>query len=771
MKFTKVEWVIREGVQAFNSTQIREAKLSEDGTSVYLYAVPYREDVRALGGPVLEFSLSSPQEDIIRVRAWHFKGILTKYPAFELNDAKIKLGFSDEKGEICVRSGRSELRISRSPCSFSFWFDGKKVTQIGDRYGVPMLGYMQTNDGPFMRAQLQLGVGEKVYGLGERFTPFVKNGQVVEIWNEDGGTCTEISYKNIPFYLTNRGYGVFVNDSGPVSFEVCSEEVMRVQFSVPGQSLDFMFVGGGEMREVLKNYTLLTGRPALPPAWTFGLWLTSSFTTSYDEKTVNEFVDGMRQRDIPLSVFHIDCYWMRENEWCGFEWDKATFPDVSAFLSRLKEKGVHICVWINPYIGQKSPTFDEAVKGGYLLKDRSGNIWQTDLWQAGMGIVDFTNPAAVEWYKGKLRALMAQGVDAFKTDFGERIPENCVYSDGSDPVRMHNFYPYLYNKAVFEVLEEGRGKNEACLFARSATVGGQKFPVHWGGDCNSTLSSMYESLRGGLSLCLSGFGFWSHDIGGFEGDAPAYVYKRWLAFGLLSTHSRLHGSTCYRVPWLFGEEAVDVCRKFAKLKNTLMPYLFSEAVETHETGLPSMRAMVLEFPGDLTAEDCDRQYMLGDSLLVAPVFTEEGEADVYLPEGLWTNYFTGEQVRGGCWRHEKHDFFSLPFYVRENTILPVGREERKTVYDYGKECVLKIYALRGRAERKVYDASANLALHVLAERKGKRIRIAFAEGDARPEIVLIGVREIASAEGAAWQETEEGICLRPEGDKAEIVLR
>ncbi len=770
MKFTKGEWVIREGVKIFNCNQIREARISEDGTSVYLYAVPYKEDIRGLGGPIQEMTISSPQKDILRIRTCHFKGILTKFPSFELSDEKFPLSCSEKAGIIFIRSGDTELRIEKSPCSFVFYYKGKKITQIGNRYGSPVLSYSETSEGPFMRGQLDVAVGEKIYGLGERFTPFVKNGQVVEIWNEDGGTCTEISYKNIPFYVTNRGYGVFVNDSGPVSFEVCSEEVMRVQFSVPGECLDFMIIGGGEMREVLKNYARLTGKPALPPAWTFGLWLTSSFTTSYDEDTVNSFVDGMKQRNIPLSVFHIDCFWMKENEWCGFEWDKAVFPDAVAFLKNLKAKGIHICVWINPYIGQKSPAFDEAVREGYLLKDKKGNIWQTDLWQAGMGIVDFTNPAAVEWYKSKLRGLLAQGVDAFKTDFGERIPVDCVYFDGSDPLRMHNYYSYLYNKAVFEVLEAERGKNEACLFARSATVGGQRFPVHWGGDSNSTLPSMYESLRGGLSLCLSGFGFWSHDIGGFEGDAPAGVYKRWLAFGLLSTHSRLHGSTRYRVPWLFGEEAVEVCRKFAKLKNTLMPYLFANAVKTHESGLPSMRAMVLEFPGDLAAEDCDRQYMLGEALLVAPVFSEEGTVDVYLPKGRWTNYFTGEEVSGGGWRREQHGFLTLPLYVRENTILPVGKEENETVYDYGKNIVLKIYALSEKAECEIYDACAKKVLSVTAEKKENRVTICFDGDFSSVEILMAGIGFITELKNGKFRDTAEGIVIKPSGAETEFKL-
>ena len=229
----------------------------------------------------------------------------------------------------------------------------------------------------------------------------------------------------------------------------------------------------------------------------------------------------MAQRDIPLSVFHFDCYWMKENEWCVFEWDKDVFPDVEGMLARMHENGLKICVWINPYLGQKSAAFDEAAEKGYLLKKPNGDIWQSDLWQAGLGVVDFTNPDAVEWHKNHLRRLMKQGVDCFKTDFGERIPTDVVYYDGSDPEWMHNYYAYLYNKVVFEVIQEVKGEKEACVFARSATVGGQKYPVHWGGDCDSTYVSMSESLRGGLSLCLSGFGFWSHDIGGFEGTAPA----------------------------------------------------------------------------------------------------------------------------------------------------------------------------------------------------------------------------------------------------------
>ncbi len=725
VKFNLGEWRMKPGMVTYNCEQIRDVRVSADKTEVFLFSVPYRKEERSMDGPTQELTISSPQPDMLRLRSVHFKGDRKKYPEFALDDRHCPLDIREEDEVLTIGSGDIRLVIrKKAPCTFTYYYGDRKLTSIGNRYGSSMLSYIDTPEGPYMRCQLQVDVGEKIYGLGERFTPFVKNGQTVEMWNEDGGTSSDLSYKNIPFYLSNRNYGVLVNTPGPVSFEVCTEAVTKVQFSIPGQKMDFTVIGAPDRKGVLTRYTGLSGRPALPPAWSFGLWLTSSFTTSYDEQTVMRFVDGMKERDIPLSVFHFDCFWMRENEWCGFEWDRKMFPDVEGMLRRLHEKGLKICVWINPYLGQKSAAFDECAEKGYLLKKADGDIWQWDLWQGGCSVIDFTNPAAVEWYKDKLRGLLAQGVDAFKTDFGERIPTDVVYADGSDPVWMHNYYTYLYNKAVFEVLQEVKGEGEACLFARSATVGGQKFPVHWGGDCNSTYVSMAESLRAGLSLCLSGFGYWSHDMGGFEGTAAPDLYKRWLSFGLLSSHSRLHGSTSYRVPWLFGEEAVEVCRAFSKRKNRLMPYLYGQAVETSRTGVPMMRAMLLEFD-ELGCEDCDRQYMLGDALLVAPVFREDGVVDYYLPAGSWTHLLSGETVCGCGWRRDRYDFFSLPLFVRENTILPIGKHDDRPDYDYVQGLTLRLYQMADGAEsgRIVCDSKGNEVLTASAVRSGDVITV------------------------------------------------
>ncbi|MBE5967947.1 MAG: alpha-xylosidase, partial [Lachnospiraceae bacterium] len=394
----------------------------------------------------------------------------------------------------------------------------------------------------------------------------------------------------------------------------------------------------------------------------------------------------------------------------------------------------------------------------------NGDVWQWDMWQPGMALVDFTNPKAREWFASKLEALLDMGVDCFKTDFGERIPTDVVYYDGSDPMKMHNYYTYLYNKTVFDLLEKKRGKGEAVLFARSATVGGQKFPVHWGGDCWSDYESMAESLRGGLSLTMSGFGYWSHDIGGFENTSTPDVYKRWCAFGLLSTHSRLHGSSSYRVPWAYDEEAVDVVRFFTRLKASLMPYLFRNAIETSKIGVPSMRSMVMEFTEDPVCAYLDRQYMLGDSLLVAPIFNEEGIAEYYLPAGRWTDYLTGEVKIGSRYIKEKHDYLSIPLLVKEGSLIAVGAKEDDPVYDYADGVTFKAYELieKQPASTVVYDMNADLAVKAEVIKKDRQIHI-NVETSKPYIVVLVNVTDLASVENGSFEVKGKDTVITPNG--------
>lgn len=595
MKFTNGYWMIRDGVDALYAREAYE--LAADATTESLNVLAPTSVVRGrydtLNLPTFNVDITTPAEGVIRVCAEHWQGA-TEYPGFPLNadepgnrDYVTVQANGNGDGEVGVNGADVTLTtggltvkvVKGAPWNLTFiGEDGKVLTESAGKslgrfklgaesnvtaqpvgeFGVTMDGSARDESDVFIAIQLHLSVGEDVYGLGERFGAYVKNGQSVDIWNEDGGTASEQGYKDIPFYMTSNGYGVLVNNRGHVSFEIGSENT---------------------------------------------------------EATINSFIDGMAERDIPLAAFHYDCYWMREFHWCDFEWDKRFFGDIESTLKRLHEDK------------------------GYLVRKPNGEVWQIDFWQAGMGLVDFTNPAAREWFKDKVKALLNQGVDAIKTDFGERIPRDVVWYDGSPKLSMHNWYTQLYNQAVFEAIEETYGKGNACLYARSATVGGQQQPVHWGGDCESTFNGMAQSLRAGLSLTSSGFGFWSHDIGGFEGAFPdPAVYKRWVAFGMLGSHSRLHGSTVYRVPWLFDEEdekngvalvpgqtAVDVVREFTKLKLELMPYVYQLGLQPHVNGTPVMRSMFVEFPDDPACRTLDRQYMFGPSMLVAPVFTYSGE--------------------------------------------------------------------------------------------------------------------------------------------------
>lgn len=694
MKFTNGYWLIRPNFQMQYATQAVRMEKRPDALHVLSACRPIHHRGDTLDGGTLDVTFTAPRENIIRVTVTHFAGKRDNAPHFETYEEPVNAVIEENDETVSFTSGKLTARVQKGENWRVDYVaeDGRVLTSSAFR---GMGRALDKDTGKtYMSDSLMLDVGECVYGLGERFAAYVKNGQSIDMWNADGGTASEQTYKNIPFYMTNRGYGVFVEDTSDVSFEVASEKVERVQFSAEGETIVYDVIYGGTPKTVLDGYTALTGRPALMPAWSFGLWLSTSFTTNYDEKTATSFIQGMADRDIPLSVFHFDCFWMKGFNWCDFTWDEETFPDPVGMLKRYHDRGLHLCCWINPYIGQASPLFREGMEHGYLLKKTNGDVWQTDLWQAGMGILDVTNPDARAWYCGYLRKILRMGVDCLKTDFGERIPvRDIAYYDGKDPLHMHNYYTFLYNKMVFDLLKEERGEGEAILFARSATAGSQQFPVHWGGDNSASYISMAETLRAGLSMSHSGFGFWSHDISGFEQTAPADVYKRWAAFGLLSSHSRLHGSSSYRVPWLFDEESCDVVRKFTRLKCRLMPYLYGAAVEAHEHGTPMMRPMMLEFPDDPACDTLDRQYMMGESLLVAPVFHADSHVDYYLPDGLWTSLLDGRKVQGGHWQKETHDFLSLPLMVRPGTVLPMGKHDDRPDYDYTDGLELHVYQL------------------------------------------------------------------------------
>ncbi len=786
MKFTHGCWLARKGVAAFSPVQVVETEVLPDRVRFVAATHPIVDRGSTLQDAALFFEITAPCEGAIRVRAVHHKGRKDPGPRFDTRSAA-EPGFHAEFAEtaeaIVVRSGPLALRIERNPWRMVF------LRTAGSGAGRPPAGRDEVicesvrgdlaclrtdwtdhawtrDDGSdaFFRERLSVAPGECFYGLGERFGALVRNGQSADMWNEDGGTCTDQAYKNVPLLLSSRGWGVFADDPGRVSWEVCSERVDRVQFSVPGERLDYVLFDGPDLRGVLRRYTALLGRPALPPPWTFGLWLSTSFLTDYDEKTVLSFVDGMRERGIPLSVFHFDCCWMKPFHWTDFLWDPATFPDPRGLLRKLHERGLKVCVWINPYVAQASALFEEGLEKGCFLRRKNGDVWQWDLWQPGMAIVDFTNPDAKAWYLEKLGALLDQGVDCVKTDFGERMPLDAAWADGSDPAKMHNFYAQLYNGAVFGLLEQKRGRGEAVVFARSATAGGQRFPVHWGGDCFATYAGMEQTLRGGLSLGLAGFGFWSHDISGFENTATPDLYKRWAAFGLLSSHSRLHGSNSYRVPWLFDEESVDILRAFTRLKMRLVPYLWRAALQARAEGLPVLRAMVLDHAEDPACRHAEHQYMLGDDLLVAPVFDPSGHAEFYVPHaefaesaesgsgegralpGPWTDWFTGERLEAGRWYRRAVPYDRIPLLVRPGAVVPVGARDDGPDYDWADGATFRVFEPRHGSRGEIFgrDGALLAVLDVAEIPGGFEFRLSAGRG---LRIALANV-EPAQVEGA-----------------------
>ncbi|KAK7753880.1 hypothetical protein SLS62_004246 [Diatrype stigma] len=737
MKFRDGMWMVAEGMKVEYAEEVYTVTQTEKGLSLLCPSKKVFRRGDTLNTSTLTVDIEAASDGIISVETTHWAGALDKGPHFDLYphgrpsvEAKVTKG---DKGTT-LTSGTLSATVSADEHTFDVRFHSTDGSQqqltallgrsVGLAYSPAPSNPLQTGDmrdfSHYVFTQTQLGVGETVHGLGERFGAFNKVGQSVALWNADGGTSSDQAYKNVPFWLSSRGYGVFVDHPGRVELEVGSERCTRVQTSVAGQRLKWYLIHGPAPRDVLRRLAALTGRPPAVPPWSYGLWLSTSFTTSYDDATVASFLEGMRARDVQVDVFHYDCFWMKAFAWTDFVFDSERFPDPKAQIARLKASGLvkKVCVWINPYIAQHGAAFRVAAEKGYLLKRKNGDVWQWDLWQAGMGLVDFTNPAAVEWYVGCLNGLFDQGVDAIKTDFGERIPTRDVaWHDGAvDPHRMHNYYAFLYNRVVYEALEARYGAGEAVLFARSATAGTQRFPLVWGGDCESTPEAMAESVRGGLGLGLCGHAFWSNDIGGFEGSPAPWIYKRWVAFGLLCSHSRLHGSGSYRVPWTIdGDDRSDegcsrTLARWTALKTRLMPYLLAQAERAVEGGLPlSLRAVLVEFPGDPTAWYLDRQFMVGDRLLAAPVFDESGEVEFYLPRGRWTSFFTGEARDGPGWFRERHGFGSLPLYVRENTVLVLGKPGvRGVVYDYAEDVEVALYEAKEGASAELVGSDGKI---------------------------------------------------------------
>jgi alpha-D-xyloside xylohydrolase len=566
--------------------------------------------------------------------------------------------------------------------------------------------YPLGTDGRRAHLAWQLGHDERLFGLGEGFGPLDRRFAEHDLWVQEAfSNATPASYKQVPFVWSTAGWGLFAHTTNRLTFDLGGREhasaALRVQ---DARALDLFVLVGDEPAELLERYCALTGRPRVPPSWSFGLWMGR---ISYDSQEQVEGVAAeLRERRIPCDVLHVDTDWFAERWVCDWRFAPDRFPDPAGMLARLREQGFRVSLWQWPYVLAQASVRAEAEAAGALLHDGDGAPAVLPGEWGDAAIVDLARPAGVAWYQAQLRPLLEAGAAVVKADFGEGVP---------DPA-LHNRFPLLYNRAVFEVTEEVVGERDAMIWGRSAWAGSQRYPVHWSGDGIARFADLPCVLRSTLSFGLSGFAFYSHDIGGFSGVPTPELYVRWAQLGLFSSHARAHG-TPPREPWAYGEEAEAIVRRYVELRYRLLPYLYTEAVECAARCTPLVRAMVLDFPRDRTARDLDDQYLLGRSLLVAPVLDAGEERAVWLPEGDWVDFWSGARVPGGRWVDVHAPLDVLPLWVRGGRVLPLGPVMQHVGERPLDPLEVQLCALDGRA-----------ATYVVRDDDGPRVRIAVRDG-------------------------------------------
>ncbi|MCF7803074.1 MAG: alpha-xylosidase [Candidatus Marinimicrobia bacterium] len=509
-----------------------------------------------------------------------------------------------------------------------------------------------------MAAVFQLSPDEKLYGCGESYTGFNKRGQKVVLYTDDAnGTQNETMYKPIPFYMSSRGYGMFMHTSSPITVDFGKHFAEANTMMMGDDELD-LFVFLGEPKDILDEYTEVTGKAPMPPLWSFGFWM--SRITYFSEGDGRNVAMNLRKHEIPSDVIHFDTGWF-ETDWrCDYQFAESRFDEPEEMVSDLKGQGFHISLWQLPYFTPENTLFPEIIEKGLYVSDEKGNLPYED------AVLDFSNPETIDWYQVKLAGLLEMGVGAIKVDFGEAAPANGVYASGRTGFYEHNLYPLRYNKAASDITKEVTG--DRIIWARSTWAGSQRYPVHWGGDPATTNSAMEATLRGGLSMGVSGFTFWSHDIGGFVTATPENLYRRWTPFGMLTSHVRSHG-TPPTEPWEYSKDFLNMFRKADNMRYELMPYIYAQAKESSEYGWPMLRALFVEYPEDPGSWLVDDQYLFGSDMLVAPLFEDVDARDVYLPPGDWIDYQTGEQYSTG-WHHIEAGELPIIMLVRDGAVLP-----------------------------------------------------------------------------------------------------
>ena len=627
--------------------------------------------------PELDFSITPINENILRIKvhiAPYYKDsdsslMLVKTPIKNMDGWKVS---QESNGDITYASKEGSVTVKSNPWRIVIKdAAGKELTRTrawrdNDSTQVKISPFSFIKRGAdnsrSINPVFSLGANEKIYGLGESPSGVNKVGQKVNLFVTDPqGPETPDMYKPIPFFFSNKGYGIFMHTSEPVTLDIGQSYIGANKIYMNDENMDF-FIFFGTPKEILSEYTSLTGRPDMPPLWSFGTWM--SRISYFTEEEGREVASKLRENKIPSDVIHFDTGWFDVDWECDYEFSKERFSDPQKMINDLKDQGFHISLWQLPYFVPGNRYFPELIEKDLYVHNGNGTLPYEDV------VLDFTNPETVEWYQDKIGNLIGMGVGAIKVDFGEGSPVNAVYHNGKTGWQEHNLYPLRYNKAVSDITKEKSGEN--IIWARSAWAGSQRYPVHWGGDAATTSAGMLGTLHAGLSLGLSGFPFWSHDIGGFVTDTPEELYRRWLPMGFLTSHSRAHGAPPTE-PWLFeNPEFVDYFRKAAELKYSLMPYIMEESEMASSNGWPMFRALLLEFPEDPGVWNIDDQYMFGSKIMVAPLL-ESGatERNVYLP-GIknWIDYQTGKKYTPG-WQtiSAPQDALQAIILVPEGTVI------------------------------------------------------------------------------------------------------
>jgi alpha-D-xyloside xylohydrolase len=621
--------------------------------------------------PALAFSIEFTSPRTIRLRINTSQGPLSNEPSLMLaapprKDSSWKVEQTEK--EISYKSAYGSVTLIKDPWEIQIRDgSGRLITSTQSKkdlssFSAPLpFSFVRraTDLGRSVAATFSLSPDEKIFGCGESFTRLNKRGQKVVLHMRDAmGVQTPLMYKPIPFFMSSNGYGMFLHTSTPVTLDVGQTFDNSNVLYVGEDALD-LFIFLGNPKEILSEYTALTGRSPVPPLWSFGFWMSRITYKSEDE--VRDVAAKLRQHRIPSDVIHLDTGWF-ETDWrSDYKFSASRFRDPARMISDLKQQGFYISLWQLPYFTRKNRLYSEIVNSGYAVREGGAKLPTED------ATLDFSNPATVKWYQGLLAGLLKMGVGAIKVDFGEGAPSNGVYASGRTGFYEHNLYPLRYNKAVAEITKETTG--DWIIWARAAWAGSQRYPLHWGGDAENTNSAMAAELRGGLSFGLSGFTYWSHDAGGFVNRAPRDLYRRWLGWGVLTSHTRAHGVPP-REPWEYDEAFVEDYRRMVELKYSLMPYIYGQAKHSSENGFPMMRTLFFEFPNDPTSWLIEDQYMFGSDLLVAPLIEEGNSRRVYLPPGSWIDYQTGKVYRGAEWHQITAGKIPVVLLVKDHSVLP-----------------------------------------------------------------------------------------------------